>query len=38
MTKAPDNQARRSFARLKRSRVKEGLPFPLGASWDGLGR
>ncbi|MEH6500180.1 MAG: glycogen debranching protein GlgX [Pseudoalteromonas distincta] len=29
--------ARAPFAPTQRSRVKEGLPFPLGASWDGLG-
>jgi isoamylase len=36
MTNAPhaDRTASRS---LRRSRVREGLPFPLGATWDGLG-
>ncbi|KAA0695957.1 glycogen debranching enzyme GlgX [Halopseudomonas laoshanensis] len=28
---------RAQFQPTQRSRVKEGLPFPLGATWDGLG-
>ena len=36
MTNAP--HADRTASRfLRRSRVREGLPFPLGATWDGLG-
>ncbi|MET4631531.1 pullulanase/glycogen debranching enzyme [Bradyrhizobium sp. I1.8.5] len=27
----------RAAASLRRSRVTEGRPFPLGATWDGLG-
>jgi glycogen operon protein len=33
----PDNALTKAAKGLRRSRVTEGRPFPLGATWDGLG-
>ena len=33
----PDNALTRAASSLRRSRITEGKPFPLGATWDGLG-
>ncbi|MGV7032618.1 glycogen debranching protein GlgX [Methylobacterium symbioticum] len=32
-----DNSRPASTARVARARIQEGLPYPLGATWDGLG-
>ena len=32
-----DNSRPASTARVARARIQEGLPYPLGANWDGLG-
>ncbi len=32
-----DNSRPASQARVPRARIQEGLPYPLGATWDGLG-
>ncbi|MGY4445779.1 pullulanase/glycogen debranching enzyme [Bradyrhizobium sp. i1.3.1] len=32
-----DDALTRAAASLRRSRITEGKPFPLGATWDGLG-
>ncbi len=34
MTTPEESRAR---TRAEASRIREGLPFPLGATWDGLG-
>lgn len=33
----PDNSRSASQPRVARARIQEGLPYPLGATWDGLG-
>ncbi len=33
----PDDALTRAASSLRRSRITEGRPFPLGATWDGLG-
>jgi isoamylase len=37
MDKRPIDTLAQAAQRLKRSRIREGKPFPLGATWDGLG-
>lgn len=34
---APDAQLAQTASLLRRSSITEGKPFPLGATWDGLG-
>ena len=37
MDMKPTDTLAQAAQRLKRSSIREGKPFPLGATWDGLG-